>query len=196
MKRWALVFLFATSLSISLMAQEPAAQGSAAETQAAEPSMMWTWLNFALLAAGLGYLIAKTVPQAFRDRSAEIQKGITEAQAMKKDAERRAAEMDARLTTLGADIDAFRRQAHSEMEQEGARIRQETERQIAHLRDQAEQEIESAAKAARRDLKIYAADLALDLAEQRIKTRLDGSTEAGLVDDFVTNLGQQPGSKN
>ena len=49
-------------------------------------------------------------------------------------------------------------------------------------------EIETAGKIAQRELKIYAAKLALDLAEQRIRGRLDPATEAGLIDDFVQDL--------
>jgi F0F1-type ATP synthase membrane subunit b/b' len=40
-------------------------------------------------------------------------------------------------------------------------------------------------------LHAYAAKLALDLAEQRIRTRLDASTEAGLVEDFTKDLGSR-----
>jgi F0F1-type ATP synthase membrane subunit b/b' len=63
------------------------------------------------------------------------------------------------------------------------------------MQRQAEQEIESAGTLASRELSAYAAKLSLDLAEQRIRTRLDASTEAGLVDDFTKDL-QKQGSKN
>ena len=119
--------------------------------------------------AGLGYLMAKTLPPLFKSRTEEIQKGIAEAQAIKQDAEKRAAEVDARTAALGADIERFRAEAKAEMEQEGERIRQETAAQIERLEQQAEQEIEPAGKTARRELKSYAANLALDLAEQRIR---------------------------
>ncbi len=59
----------------------------------------------------------------FRTRTEEIQQGIVEAQAMKRDAEKRAAEMEAKMAALGAEIEKFRLQARSEMEQESARIR-------------------------------------------------------------------------
>jgi F0F1-type ATP synthase membrane subunit b/b' len=59
------------------------------------------------------------------------------------------------------------------------------------LQQQAQQEIETAGKLARRELKGFAAKLALDLAEQRIRTRLDANAESGLVDDFVKDLGSQ-----
>jgi len=157
--------------------------------------MVWRWANFAILAAGAGYLLLKHLPSFFKSRTATIQKDITEAQQQKLDAEKRAAEMDARLKSLGADIEAFRSQSKVEMEQEALRIRQETARQIEKLQKQAEQEIESAGSMATRELREYAAKLALDLAEQRIRTRLDANTEAGLVDDFTKDL-QQQGSKN
>jgi F0F1-type ATP synthase membrane subunit b/b' len=66
---------------------------------------------------------------------------------------------------------------------------------IQKLNTQAQSEIESAGKTARRELRAYAADLALDLAGQRIRTRLDAGTEAGLVDRFVGDLQRQE-SKN
>jgi F-type H+-transporting ATPase subunit b len=155
----------------------------------------WQWANFLILAAVAGYLLSKHLPPFFKSRTAEIQKDITQAQQQKQAAEKRAAEMDARLRSLGADIENFRSQSKIEMEQEADRIRRETAHQIEKLQRQAEQEIESAANLATRGLREYAAKLALDLAEQRIRTRLDAGTEAGLVDDFTADL-QQQGSRN
>ena len=40
-------------------------------------------------------------------------------------------------------------------------------------------------------MKRYAGKLALDMAEQRIRVRLDASAENGLVEDFVKDLGSQ-----
>jgi F-type H+-transporting ATPase subunit b len=153
-----------------------------------EPGMVWKWANFAILAVGLGYLIAKNLPPFFRSRTSEIQKGITEAQQIKRDAEKRALEVEAKLQRLGAEIEEFRTQARAEMQQEGERIRQETVKQITHQEHQAQLEIEAAGKAARRQLRDYAAKLALDLAEQRIRARLNAATDAALVDGFIQDL--------
>jgi len=164
------------------------AQESGAKAEETGPGIGWTWANFAILVIGLGYIAAKTLPGAFRDRNAAIQKGIAEAQQIKKDAERRAAEVESRLRDLGADIERFRTQSRLEMQQEGERIRQETAHEVARLERQAQIEIEAAGKTARRELKTYAASLALDMAEQRLRARLDASTEAGLVDSFIQDL--------
>ena len=177
-KRAALLFI----IGCGVIAAQEKTEGSA------EPSMTLKVVNFVILAAGLGYLMSKHLPSFFQSRTDSIQKGIAEAQQMKADAERRSAEMDKRLSALGADIEKFRTQAGAEMEKESERIRQETAAAIERLEQQAQGEIESAGKTARRELKTYAANLALDLAEQRVRARMDSATEAALVENFVADL--------
>jgi F-type H+-transporting ATPase subunit b len=187
MKRPALIILLLIGLAVSVGAQDA--------SEKKEPGIGWKWANFVILAVVVGYLASKSLPAFFRTRTETIQKGIAEAQQIKRDAEKRAGEMDARISTLGDEIEKFRTQAHAEMEQEGERIRRETARQIERLQQQAGQEIESAGKTARRELKTYAAELALDLAAQRVRARLDANTQAALVDGFIKDLEKQ-GSKN
>lgn len=203
MKRLLVIALFAFTFTI--MGQEPPgepksgepthAEGATGEHEKAEPDIMWKWINFGILAVGLGYLMAKYLPQVFTDRTAEIQKNITEAQQVKREAEARAAQMDARLKTLAADIETFRTKAAREMKEEGERIRQETAAQIKKVEQHSALEIEGAGKIAQRELVRFSADLALKLAEERVLARLDSSREANLVDGFVEALGRQ-GSKN
>lgn len=186
MKRLLLIAMLALGCAAGLFAQEE-------KKEQAEPSAVLRWANFAILAAGLGYAIAKTFPPMFKARNEEIQKGITEAQALKKDAEARAAAVDARIRTLGSEVEKLRAESKVEMQQEGERIRQDTTQQIARMEAQAQQEIESAGKLARKDLKNYTARLALDLAEQRVRARLDANAENALVNGFLQDLQGQPG---
>ncbi|HYL15109.1 MAG TPA: ATPase, partial [Terriglobales bacterium] len=51
----------------------------------------------------------------------------------------------------------------------------------------AEQEIAAAAKSARRELKAYAADLAVSMAQRQI--RVDSDTDQALVRTFADQLG-------
>jgi F-type H+-transporting ATPase subunit b len=181
------IFLLLASAAF-VGAQEAEKAGS---TEKSEPGIAWKWANFAILAVGLGYLVNKNLPPFFRSRTAEIQQGITEAQQIKRDAEARAAQVEARMQKLGEEIDQFRAQSREEMRQEGERIQQETVKQLRHLEQLAQQEIKAASKAARRELKSYAAQLALDLAEQRVRARLNAGTETALVDGFIQDLQRQ-----
>jgi len=196
MKKFLVIALFA--FSMTLMGQEAGEHGAAAE--AAEPSIVWVWVNFVILAV----VLVKFVPKVwfdlagyknFAERTSQIQKDITDAQQVRRDSEARAAQMEARLKALGADIETFRKQAATEMQQEGERIRQETVAQIKKVEQQAALEIESAGKAATRELRKYSAELALKLAEERVRARLDASSESALVERFVKELGSA-GSKN
>lgn len=153
-----------------------------------------TWINFAILAGAIVYFARKALPPFFKSRSAEIQKGIEEARRIKLEADQRAREMEAKMAALGSEIEKFRAEARAEMEQEGARIRQETERNIQKLGQQAEVEIETAGKLARRELQAFAAKLSLELAEERVKERLNAATENGLIEGFVSDLMTERGA--
>ena len=188
-----LLFVVFLAIGSSLYAQEGEKKGEAKGELVVPDSLKWA--NFALLAVGLGYMLVKLLPKNFAERTAAIQKDITEAQAVKRDAEARAAKVEAQVKSLGADIEKFRKESAQEMAHEGERIRQETAAQIQRIADHAAMEIESAGKVARRELRQYSSELALKLAEDRLRAKLDGATDAALVDGFVADLGRQ-GSKN
>jgi F0F1-type ATP synthase membrane subunit b/b' len=81
--------------------------------------------------------------------------------------------------------------AREEMAAEQERLRAETGQQIAKIQAHAEQEIASAGKAARQQLKEHAADLALKLAEQKIRTRMTAEAQDRLLGAFTEGLARQ-----
>jgi len=189
MKRALTLVLFGVLLSAASLAAED-------QSAPAELSPIWRWANFLILGAVLVYLMARFLPPIFASRIKEIQKGISESQQMKLDAERRSAEMDARLNSLGAEIERFKAASAAEMQQEGERISRETVAQIKKIEQQAAVELESVGKTARRQLKEYAGELALRLAEERLRARIDGAAESALVEGFVRDLEHQASQKN
>jgi F-type H+-transporting ATPase subunit b len=148
----------------------------------------WEWANFALLAAGLGYVIVKNAGPAFDARGRRIRKEMVEAEEAKKEADTRAAEVERRLARLADEIAALRAEAQREEEAEAGRYARNTAAEIAKIRASAEQEIVSAGKAARSELKRHAAELALALAEQKLRSRITPDTEDRLVRGFVKHI--------
>jgi len=148
----------------------------------------WKLANFILLAGGLGYLIYKKGGAFFRARSEQIRKGIAEAARFKEEAEARYADIEQRLAGLTAEIEHLRKTAREESAAEGERVRLETERNLKKIQAQAEQEIASASKAARQDLRAYSAELAIRLAEQRIRARMTAEIEDQLVASTIAEL--------
>jgi F-type H+-transporting ATPase subunit b len=151
----------------------------------------WKWANFAILAAGIGYLLVKQAGPYFASRSLEIRKGIEDAQKLRAEAEERAAAMDARLAVLGVEVEAMRKASLEEASQEAHRFRQQTAQEMAKIQANADREISSALKAAQIELKSYAAQLAVDLARQKVRERMTPADQETLVRNFVTDLSRQ-----
>lgn len=148
----------------------------------------WKWANFAILAGGLGYLIARNAGPFFDARTRKIRQGIAEAEMVRKEAEQRAGQVALRLSNLESDIAALRQSSKAEIESETARMAARTAGEIAKIRAQAESEIEAAGKAARTELKRYSAQLAIALAEQKVRARMNDQAQGALVDAFVRDL--------
>jgi len=149
---------------------------------------LWKWANFLILAGVLGYMIRKNAGPFFAARSKQIRKDMIEAEHMRKEAEAKAADVDRRLANLEAELGALREETQREQQREQERVRRETAADIAKVQQHAEQEIESAGKAARMELKRYSAELALQLAEKKIRSRMDPAVQDGLVRSFVGDL--------
>jgi F-type H+-transporting ATPase subunit b len=149
---------------------------------------VWKWANFLVLAGGLGYLIGKNGGPFFAARSVKIRQDMTDAGDVRNDAEARAAEVDRRLANLEAEIAALRADSGKEEEAEAGRFGRHTAAEIAKTQAQAEQEIAAAGKAARMELKRYCADLAVGLAEQKIRARMTPEAEDALVRGFIRDL--------
>jgi F0F1-type ATP synthase membrane subunit b/b' len=130
---------------------------------------IWKWANFVVLAGGLGYLIGKNGGPFFAARSVKIRQDMIDAGDVRQDA-------------------ALRADSGKEEEAETGRFGRHTAAEIAKTQAQAEQEIAAAGKAARLELKRYCADLAVGLAEQKIRARMTPETEDELVRGFIRDL--------
>jgi F-type H+-transporting ATPase subunit b len=189
--RW-LVLVLAFASLLTFVALAYAANPSVSAGESGEKDMTgWKWANFAILAAGIGYLLVKQAGPYFASRSLEIRKGIEDAQKLRAEAEERAAAMDARLASLGVEVEAMRKASREEASQEGHRIRQQTAEEMAKIQANAEREISAALKSAQIELKSYSAQLAIDLAREKVRERMTPADQETLVRNFVTDLSRQ-----
>ena len=145
-------------------------------------------LNFAVIFFAIAGLMRKMLPGYFNGRTATIQKGIEEARKMSEDARRRLAEVEGRLSRLDTEIAGMRKEADENAKAEEQRLLAAGEEERRRIVASAEQEIEMAANAARRELKAYVADLAVQLAEKKIRVSKD--TDEALVRAFTAQMGK------
>ena len=143
-------------------------------------------VNFAIVAALIFWPAKKYLPAIFRSRTASIQKALEEARKTSQEAKRRLSNIEARLSKLDVEIGEMGWAAEQEAANEEMRIKEAAEEDARKIVESVEQEIMAAAKLARRELKAYAADLAVSLAKNQI--RVDPSTDQGLMRSFTEQL--------
>ena len=145
-------------------------------------------INFVVIAGAVIWFMRSSLPGMFRARTQSIRKTMEEAQRASADASRRLNEIESRLAKLDGEIAAMRSQADAEAVAEEQRIKAAAEEDARKIVESAGQEVEAAARVAQRELKAYAAELAVSLAEKRIK--VDATTDRALVETFVGQLGK------
>jgi F-type H+-transporting ATPase subunit b len=188
LRRATLAFALGLALASCALPQESKGTAETNETGQGGHWIWWEWANFAILAAGLGYLIRKQVPPLFRKQSDEIQAALAEAAKIKQEAAAYAASVEARLANLQREIEDLRTNAHAEMIAESERIRRETEHHLQRIGEQSAQEVALMTRAAKDELRKYAAGLAIGLAEERIRFRMNPETQDQLVSGFLHDL--------
>jgi len=135
-------------------------------------------LNFAIVLVLIVIGFRKMVPGLLRARNQAIQKELEEARRASADANQRLRAIEANLGQLGNDIASLETEASAQSKDEEARLKAAIEEEKARI----------VHGSARRDLKNYAAELAVSLAEKKI--HVDRAEDQMLVRDFVDQLGR------
>lgn len=150
-------------------------------------------LNSGVLLFAIGFALWKFLPKIFRKRSEDLQKDLVSARLASEDGNRRLAEVEARLLRLDSEIETFRHQVEQEAVEDEKRIHATLESERERIVASAEQEIAAAQSAAQRELKKFAADLAIDHAMRRIQ--LSSDTDRALVREFGKSLNKNSGGE-
>jgi F-type H+-transporting ATPase subunit b len=179
-----LVLLFAA------MSAHAAEEGGNAATERANE--IFKWINFAIVAGLIGWVFLKVTPSFFRRNAETISSAITKATAAKAEADRQLREAEEKLARLGQEVTQLRATAQREAAAEAERLRAITQSDIQRVGLAAKAEIEAAERAARLELKVIAANLAVDGAESLLEKELTPQAQETLVTAFVKSLEGRP----
>ena len=185
--------LFAGALVILLFAAagaHAAEEGASATTERANE--IFKWINFAIVAGLLAWVFLRLTPPFFRKNAETISSAISKATAAKAEADRRLREAEQKLARLDQEVAQLRATAKSEMAAEAERLRAATENDIQRVGLAEKAEIEAAERAARLELKVTAANLAVDEAETLLTKELTPKVQESLVAAFVNSLEGRP----
>lgn len=145
--------------------------------------------NLLLFVGVLVYLLRGPVSAAFRTRRENIRRDLMRAQEERNAALAKLEEVESRLALLDSETQTIRAQAEREAAEERERIARSTEDEARRLREQAQREIESASKTARMELRRFAAEQSVRLAEEMIRGQMRPEDDARLVGEYIEELG-------
>jgi F-type H+-transporting ATPase subunit b len=157
---------------------------------------LFEYLNFAIVAGAILFALMKYLPKTFRANREDIQHRLVDARTATEQANERLAAIEQRLSRLGEEIAAIGKQAEKDSFEDEARIKASIETERQRIIEAVTRDIAAASGAAQRDLKRFAAGLAVDRAAQRIALTEDD--DRALVLEFSQSLSKQArnGDKN
>jgi F-type H+-transporting ATPase subunit b len=146
-------------------------------------------LNFAVLAGAILFYLLKYLPKTFRANRENLQHQLVDARTATEQARERLAAIEQRLSRLDEEIAAISKQAEKDSVEDESRIKTSIEAERRRIVDAATKDIAAAGSAAQRDLKRFAAGLAVDRAAQKIVLTEDD--DRALMQEFAQSLGHQ-----
>jgi F-type H+-transporting ATPase subunit b len=143
--------------------------------------------NVSVVFFGIVSPLIRLMPKMLRKRSEKIRTDIEEARKTTADANSRLNAVEAKLASLDQEIAKFRTEVEQQIAQDEQRSKAALEEESARIVASAEQEIGVAAAQARRSLRHFAADLAIDQAVKKLV--LTPETDRALIAEFVREAG-------
>jgi F-type H+-transporting ATPase subunit b len=146
------------------------------------------FLNFGVLALAILIPLVRVMPRVIRKRSETLKHDLEEARKTTADANARLSAIEAKLAGLDKEIAEIRTQVEEEAKNDESRIKATIGEESGRIVAAAEQEITAAAAHARRGLRHFAADLAIDQAAKQLV--LTAETDRALIAEFVSEAGR------
>ena len=156
---------------------------------------LWKFVNLLVFIACALYLhrrFGRPIREALRARSEGIKRELLRAREERDQALAKLAEVESRFANLDAEVARVKEKARAEADEEKQRISHATEEEIAKIREQAKREIESAGKAARQELRKFAAQESVRLAEGILEREIGPDDDTRLTSLNVQELGRTP----
>jgi len=169
-----------------------------ANALASEESNKWgIWLdigrvfNLALVVGLLVWATRKPLANFFSGRTQAIREQLEEAQKARKNAEEKLAEIESRMSRLDDELQEIKNSSEKEARKEYQRLVEAAGQDAEKALERSRQEIDAMTRTARQELKLHAAELAVKLAEEKIRGEITDADHERLLARFVTGLGEK-----
>ena len=154
-------------------------------------------INFAIIFFAIAIPLTRLGPKIIRKRSRTLRHNLQTAREATADAQARLSAVEAKLAGLDEEIRNFRAQVEQESLEDEKRIKAALGEESARIVAAAEQEIGVAAAQAKRGLRNFAADLAIEQATKQLV--LTPEADRAVIAEFIAGVagdGRGKGGKN
>ncbi len=173
------------------------------EASASAEAETWGWLegvgrftNLFILFGVICYFVRKPFKKFFADRRQSIQQEMSQAGRDREAAAKKLNSVETRMENLDQELAALRKEAEKEAGLERERLLDQAARDAEKIIESTRREVDSLTRAARKQLKDYAAQLSLEMAEQRIRKEISEQDEERVAERFFARFSPDGRERN
>jgi F-type H+-transporting ATPase subunit b len=150
---------------------------------------VWPVINFLILVGLLVFFIKKMdLKGFFKKRTELIEQSLREAREAKELAQKALAEVEERLKTKDSEIEHIIAAARQSGENEKARLIEEGDKLKTRILEQAKTNIDYEVKKAKESIKEEAVEIAMELAEKKLKEKLSKDEQLKLLEESLAKI--------
>ena len=148
----------------------------------------WHAFNLLILFALLGYFGRQPIADIFRGRALGISNSLRDTAQRRSTAQQRHDGILARLQAIEQEVEDLHKTAKVEAEREEEALVARAEREAERIAEQAQRSIRDETTRARNLLRQEAVELAVQLAEETLRSKIASQDQRSLAQDFLKSL--------
>lgn len=149
-------------------------------------SNIYQVVNFLALVLLIGVPLVRVLPKIFRKRSQTLGHNLRTAREATQEANGRLRAVEEKLAGLGDEIKKLQAQVEQESLEDEKRVKASLAEESSRIVESTEQELNVAVAHARRSLRNFAADLAIEQAARQMT--LTAESDRALIAEFIGNV--------
>lgn len=151
--------------------------------------LVWRIVVFAVFAFILFKLLKEPLMKMLTKRTEDIEKAIKNAELAKSQAEVELTNYKLKLSEMNRELEIMKERAMKTAESEKIKILEDADKTIQRLKSYAESLIESDLKRAKDELKTEVFLTAIQIAEEKLGSKLDAQKQKELMDKYIKRIG-------
>lgn len=150
---------------------------------------LWKFLNLAIFIGLMIYFVRKPLSEAFKAKRDLIRAELIQAEAEKQAALAKLTSAEGNLAQLQTEKENILKKAKHEATVEKKRLSEQTKTDVARLEQQADSDLNRVSKQTYSMLRRFSAEESVRLAEEKLRSQIDGKKDAQLVRASIREIG-------